>query len=121
MHGAAKKQPPHGGRLLTIEDEKVEDLTQRRATKTIIVATLQVGGLCREFSANFPPCAPALFIRAFLFDWGSLDGVMAFLRALPSRASFDRRAGRMSNSAPARAGALLRDAVRVLSISQSMR
>src|SRR5438045_4673007 len=73
------------------------------------------------FAANFPACAPALFIRAFLFDWGSLDGVMGFLRALPSRASFDRRAGRMSNSAPARAGALLRDAVRVLSIRQSMR
>src|SRR5256885_4567044 len=40
------------------------------------------------FAANFPACAPALFIRAFLFDWGSLDGVMGFLRALPSRASF---------------------------------
>src|SRR6266480_741449 len=75
------------------------------------------------FAANFSARAPALFIRAFLFDWGSLEGswVLTELRALPSRASFDRRAGRMSNSAPARAGALLRDAVRVLSINQLMR
>ena len=54
---------------------------ERRATKTIIVATLQVGGPCREEASQnvFPARAPALFIRAFLFDGGSLDGVMGFL------------------------------------------
>src|SRR5205823_10906608 len=76
MHGAAKKQPPHGGRLLTIEDEKVEDLTQRRATKTIIVPTLQVGGLCREFSSlRTGTVHSGVPVRLGISRWG--HGVLA--------------------------------------------
>ena len=67
MHGAAKEQPPHGGRRLTIEDEKV-GRSCSIGTLTGVMGFLSSCGRCRliagqEESQTQHLLAPALFFE----------------------------------------------------------